>query len=84
MSWTVDICGKQTDCFFKDIDIDDGISLEILYGIFNFYDKLFFLLTILNKDVFRYLRIFFNNRNSNRYGYMVRREPLNWMNLMSI
>ena len=74
--WTVDICGKQTNYFFKGISINDKIGLEILYGIFNFCNKSFFLLTVLDENVFRCLRMFFDNRNSNIYGYMVGRELL--------
>ena len=50
MPYIADIYGKRVDNFFKNIDINNRISLEVFYEIFQFGNKLIFLLTILDEN----------------------------------
>ena len=95
MPWNIDIfgvllpqaidkCSKWIDHFFKGIDVSNGVSLEILYRIIDFHDKLFLFFAIFNKDAFRDLKVFFNNRNGDGYKCMIRGEPPIWINMMGV
>jgi len=48
--YVVDIYGKRVDNFFKNVDINNKISLKVFYEIFQFSNKLIFLLVILDEN----------------------------------
>ena len=77
MPYIADIYSKRVDNFFKNIDINNRISLEVFYEIFQFGNKSIFLLTILNKNTLQYPNLFLDYKNVDSDGSMIRgRSPI--------
>ena len=68
MLYIVDIYGKRVDDFFKNIDINNRIGLEVLYEVFQFSNKSILLFTLFDENILQYLNLFLGNGNvdSNR------------------
>ena len=48
--YIVEFYSKRVDNFFKNIDIDNRIGLEVLYEVFQFGDKSILLFTLFDKN----------------------------------
>ena len=73
MPYIADIYGKRVDNFFKNIDINNRISLEVFYEIFQFGNKSIFFLTFLDENTLQYPNLFLDYKNVDSDG-VIRRE----------
>jgi len=60
------------DNFLENIDINNRISLEILYEVFHFSNKSILLFTLFDKSILQYLNLFLDNGNVDSNGSMIR------------
>ena len=50
MPYIVDVYSKRVDNFFENININNRISLEILYEVFHFSNKSILLFTLFDEN----------------------------------
>jgi len=51
MPYIVNIYGKRVDNFLKNMNINNRISFEVLYEVFQFSNKLILLFTLFDENI---------------------------------